>query len=560
MSFKKYLAATVLAISVSGSTFGANDAAAQNPVKPDWRVIFSNDTTNVFNCTSPYNPDGKEEGLFDEAMLRASVAEAAVKGVDAQLLQPGHGWVPWWPSKILPLEEHEAWFEARYGVKPSIPVHKFLRNGGDLIGAFMDECHKHGVDALISYRVNDNHHLEWVDDKANGNKAHALTKFYADHPEYRIGSSTSKDDRVHNWLIPEARDYKLALITEMFEQYPDLDGLELDFMRYPNYFPADTPNEKRVEVMVGFLKEVRAMLDRSAPEGKHRWLGARVPIHEKDWANIGFDPAAWSAGGAEFFNLSPSYRLTQNTSVAAAREGAPDAAVYLELTHTPQTWKFGGPGYDDHCFRRSTDEMLESTARMGYAEGADGMSAFNFVYYREHGGFRERRGPFNEPPFEVLTEVADRHALDRDPGYFFIEVANDLFLNGRKREYVMTALPADGNGPGTLRIQIVTDEERSADENQAANRIKRGEWEVLLNGTKLEPIGESRDVYPFPTRYKAGFGKSEQYLEWKLPEGLLKNGENRVAVTAINVREEGFRLKWIDIAQPLTLGAKNTAN
>lgn len=530
------------------------DGGKPSPVavgtKPPWRVIYDNDTTNVFNCTSPYNPAGAEHGAFDEKMLRASVAEAAVSGVDAQLLQPGHGWVPWWPSQILPLAEHEAWFESRYGVKPAIPVHNYLRKGGNLIQVFLDECHKHKVAALVSYRLNDNHHLEWVNDKPKGSKAHALTKFYADHPEYRIGSSTSKDDRVHNWLIPEVRNYKLSLITEMMELYPQLDGLELDFMRYPNYFPGDTPMEKRVEVMVGFIREIRALLDRTASKDRRHWLGARVPVHEKDWANIGFNPSAWHAAGVEFFNLSPSYRLTQQTSVAAAREAAPHAAIYLELTHTPQTWKFGGPGYDDHCYRRSTDEMLESTARLGYVRGADGMSAFNFVYYRGHGGFRERRGPFNEPPFNTLSKVADRNALDREPGYFFLDVAYDLFLNGRKRQYTMDAVPAEGNGSAILRIQVVTEEERSSDENQSPTGIKRGEWEILVNGTKLEPAGESGEVYPFPTQYKAGFGHSDQYLAWKLPGGLLKDGPNFLTVTAVGVRKEGFRLKWIDIIQP----------
>lgn len=48
--------------------------------RPPYRVLFSNDTTNITNCTSPYNPGDRK---FTEDMLRASVAEAAVKGVDA---------------------------------------------------------------------------------------------------------------------------------------------------------------------------------------------------------------------------------------------------------------------------------------------------------------------------------------------------------------------------------------------------------------------------------------------------------------------------------------------
>ena len=37
------------------------------------------------------------------------------------------------------------------------------------------------------------------------------------------------------------------------------------------------------------------------------------------------------------------------------------------------------------------------------------MSAFNFVYYREHGG--AGRGPFNEPPFEVFKHLGPRDVL-----------------------------------------------------------------------------------------------------------------------------------------------------
>src|SRR5207253_152820 len=55
---------------------------------------------------------------------------------------------------------------------------------------------------------------------------------------------------------------------------------------------------------------------------------------------------------------------------------------------------------------------------LAYARGADGVSAFNFAYYREHGG--PGRGPFNEPPFEVLKRVGDREWLARQPQHYFL--------------------------------------------------------------------------------------------------------------------------------------------
>jgi hypothetical protein len=523
--------------------------------KPGWKVIYDNDTTNIFSCSSPFNQKPKNpKERFTDQMIRASVAEAALDGVDAMLLQPGHGWIPWWPSKILPLAEHEAWFKARYGVEPNIPVHDYLRQGGDLIGVFLDECRKRGVAGLVSYRLNDSHHLEDIDVKTSGGKAHALSEFYADHPEYRIGKSTSKEDRVQNWLIPEVRQRKLDLITEMVELYP-LDGLELDFMRFPNYFPQGTSKKQRVAVMTEFIAQIRALLDRTAAPGTHRWLGARVPINAAEWENIGLDASAWNKAGMEFFNLSPSYRLTEQTSVAKARADAPDAAIYLELTHTPQTWKFGGTGYDDHCYRRSTKEMLENTARIGYARGADGMSVFNFVYYREHGGLKDQRGPFDEPPFDVLSKVANPQGLQTISGYFFLTVENELFKLGQTRTYPMDIVPAEGNGESVLRLQIVTDTESKSDERAPLEKADRGKWTITLNGRKLLPAKETGSLYPFPTPFKAGFGKPEQYLSWRVPANVIKNGINEVEIFAKDIPPAGMRLKWIDITQPVAKGA-----
>ncbi|OAM88668.1 hypothetical protein AW736_15640 [Termitidicoccus mucosus] len=526
--------------------------AAQNP---PWRVIYNNDTTNILNCVSPYNKASKERPrMLAEEQIRASVREAVRPGVDAQLISPAHSWVPWWPSKIIPLAEHEQWFRERYGVEPDLSEHRYLLAGGDILGVFIDECHKNNVAALISFRCNDGHHQErtW-DEKVPGEVAHALNRFYVEHPEYRLGPPPSRlmKDRVHNWLIPEARAHKERMLAEIVEIYPALDGIELDFLRHPYYFPDDTPMAVRVEVMCDFIGKIRILLEQASAKNNegHRYLGARIPVNEAEWRDIGLDPDAWRKAGIDYFNVSPSYRLTQQTNVAALRQAAPDARIYLELTHTPQTWKFGGPGYDDHTYRRSTKEMLETTARIGYARGADGMSFFNFAYYREHGGCREQRRPFNEPPFEELSAVASSDALAGAPGYFFQAQDNVLFVKGQKRGYTMDIAPAKGNKAGALRLQLVTTAESRADERAVPEKIARGEWKVVLNGVELKATEAGGKAYPFPTPFKAGFGGATQYLAWQVPAGLLANGGNHIDIIAVNPPEGGLRLKWIDIIQ-----------
>src|SRR5438105_4414047 len=83
--------------------------------KAPFRVLYSNDTTNILSCISPYH---KKSEPFRPEMLEATVDEVAGLGVDAHLLQPGLGEVPLWPSKVYPLAAHAAWLEATYGLKP----------------------------------------------------------------------------------------------------------------------------------------------------------------------------------------------------------------------------------------------------------------------------------------------------------------------------------------------------------------------------------------------------------------------------------------------------------
>jgi hypothetical protein len=100
-------------------------------MKAPYKVLFSNDTTNILTCNSPYHPwltrvTDKETGReqytsppFSEAMLEATVDETADTGLDVHLLQPGVGWVPWWKSTVYPFEEHIKFMKERTGMDPS---------------------------------------------------------------------------------------------------------------------------------------------------------------------------------------------------------------------------------------------------------------------------------------------------------------------------------------------------------------------------------------------------------------------------------------------------------
>src|ERR1700722_20164570 len=150
----------------------------------------------------------------------------------------------------------------------------------DPLQVFIDRCRKTEQAPFVSMRMNDAHTLEYVDKPGNLIGIHCISRFYAEHQEWRRGTDRSSwDERSLNWGVPEVVDHIFALVAEQCQKY-DLDGFELDFMRNPSFFRmSETTSEQRRTIMTDFIRRVRKVLDESARGGKHRWLCARVPCY-----------------------------------------------------------------------------------------------------------------------------------------------------------------------------------------------------------------------------------------------------------------------------------------
>jgi hypothetical protein len=525
-----------------GAVLAGHAQTAEAPRKSPFRVLYSNDTTNVTGCTSPWHTRGAP---FGPELIEASVGEVAGL-VDAHFLQPGLGEVPMWPSKVEPIEAHYRWIQDTFGIGPDT-FGKYVLAGGDVVKVFLDRCRERGQAAFISVRLNDAHHKEFVNlkpgDKMDGSLAMSVTRFYRDHPEYRIGPKLgSAQFQVLNWAIPEVRARKFALIQELCENY-DLDGLELDFMRFYSFFPRDkTTSEQRREIITTFVHDVRALLDRTARNGKHRWLCARVPGFVSALDPLGLDIAALTGAGLDMINLSASYFTTQQMEVAAFRALAPQAAIYVELCHS--TWN--GPkltaGYDVFPFRRATVEELETTAHLGYARGADGVSLFNFAYYREHGG--AGRGPFHEPPFKVLPILGDRAKLARLPQRWFLAPGwENPFA---KPALLPRKLEADKSTTFTLDLASPADDWKASARLriQTLAPMEGKHLAVQLNGTAL---ARSDDISePFPNPDPPLLGTPETLAAWSVPAALLHDGPNEITVAL--TQGEPMEFAFLDLA------------
>ena len=516
---------------VAASLSAAAAHAAPSPPRAPFRRLYNNDTTNLAGCTSPWHPRGAP---FSLALVQASVDE--VQGcTDVHLLAPGLCEVPWWRSQVAPLAEHVAWVKERYGLAPDA-ITKLVLEGGDLLGTFIQRCRERGQSPFLSFRLNDVHHKEHVDHPGGQGAPRGLvsgvSRWYHDHPQFRIGTRRSSGSQnALNFAFPEVRARKLALITEVLENYP-FDGLELDLLRYYSYFPNPGPTPaERLACMLEVVQGTRQALDRTTAPGQHRWLSVRIPCHLGAHAAMGVEVAAFAAAGVDLFNLSAFYVTEQQTDFAAIARLVPGRATYVELTQT--TRKGGHTGqatYDDFAFQRTTAEQMRTTAHLAFARGCAGVSAFNFPYFREHG--TAERGAFGEPPFHVLREVSDPDALARVPQqhYFHTQPSDEprvpqRALGSTQKPVVVHAgaaplwlrwdlVPPLGGWPqpGLLRLQGDT---------PLGTLAVTAKW----NGVLLQPAATG--VTPFPIPYPSGLeGAPANTCSWALPLSLVHDGEH----------------------------------
>ncbi len=534
------------------SSVAAATAVGLNPVRSATqpslitppRVLFSNDTTNITSCVSPWRDPG--EGFTDEH-LRQTIREASA--ADAHLLQPGLGWIPWWKSARYSAREHYEDFLKPLGVTKPHAFGRYLLDDGDLVETLTDECVKRGILPFVSYRLNDGHHTRKLAEALEkGRPDQTMSRFYwENHGRFRIGDDPgSWDESVFDWRHAEVRDHMAGLIGELCASH-DFAGLELDFLRHWSRFsPERTGEEERREITTAFVKRIRRALDHKTFAGKRRWLGVRVPARLDIHPDQGVDLAALTReAGVDFINLSYSYFTMQDDSVARVRGIVPpETAVYVEMTHTTLTGKaISGSGTQSYL--RTADAQFHTTAHLAYEQGATGVSFFNFAYYREHS--LPELGPFHEPPFHVLKEVADPDFVARQPHcYFLSEGRNDPVLGDRKQ------LPAliNRNQPHRFTLLASPTPHHQKDgllRFRSPEDISDRAIEVKLNGQALKRAPFVAKPINHP--YEVWLGEPEEFACFHVPRELVRKGENEIEFLVTG----GIRVKqkYLDLTLPV---------
>jgi len=171
-----------------------------------------------------------------------------------------------------------------------------ISQGHDPLTLICDHCHDLGKDAWLSLRFNDVHHCRTPAHE----KGAQLSRIYMERPHLRMGPGhgwkKEYAERMWDYLKPEVRDHVYALLREAYLDY-DIDGVELDFLRHPYFFPKAKVAEGRT-VLNGFIERLRNLADEAAEKkGRPQGLAVRVPSYDCACDEVGLDWRTWVREG-----------------------------------------------------------------------------------------------------------------------------------------------------------------------------------------------------------------------------------------------------------------------
>jgi len=357
-----------------------------------YRVTYNQDCTDLFATL------GKGKRMITPADVDRMVDKVAEGGADLMLLNPNSqiGRVNY-PSQVW-----QTFYDGRQELDGWLMQMKHLVDQDcDYLQRALRRCREKGIGAGVSIRMNDTHNTPWPDDPVHSD-------FYCNHPEWRISAPYCTDGPyatvyTMDYRRQEVRDYFMALIREIITDYKP-DALELDFMRWPLYFPLGTGRENS-RILTAFIRDVRKVA------GRNIFLTARVPVTPGAALDRGLDAAAWAREKlVDGLVATAHFNTAWDIDFAAWRRVA---GQHIRLYAGMESCAFSPEGSKSWVMGRD-EHLMRGFAAASYAKGADGIAMFNF--------FCARPWTKKEPLFSAIRQM--RNAAE---------------LRGKAKSYVLTA-------------------------------------------------------------------------------------------------------------------------
>ena len=398
-------------------------------------------------------------------------------------------------------------FEAQW-IKNMRSVHE---QGCDYPKRMIDAARRNHVKAWISLRMNDAHYPDLPDHPYH-------STFWKSHPEWRLW-------RGMDYERPEVREHYMKLVREVCSRH-DLDGLELDFVRFWIYFRPGREHQG-VKLMTAFVEQAREATREAAKRLGHPVaLSVRVPTTPWIARRYGLDAIAWAkAGLVDLIVASPFWPSVDSDIPVERWKGL------LIGTNVPVAAGLESGMHPGTVNRTATHEEMRGVIASGLHRGADVVYFFNLF-----------TGPYQRWPRE------DHDRLLRDAGSYAALRA------GPRRHPLTITSPWTAGEPGSDKSLPYTG-------THGVFRIHIGPKPAPEQSTRMElvvpdhdqPLDVRVNAMPCPwsglveaEHVKASGWKAEQPKRhaYDVPPAALGDGYNLVEVRA----KQPIKITWVEIA------------
>ncbi len=284
----------------------------------------------------------------DLVKLSFTFADDPGSHIDSIWWNWGEGHQSPYPSQVMPLYD-----QAGY--------RKWVDDGIDIMGVFLEATKKRGLEAFYSYRVNGSD---------NDLVVTREIPMKQQHPDWLLAAPWAPERRLYwDFRIPEVRDYKLSILREVAQNY-NFDGIEIDFARGPVTLPIGQQWKYRHH-LTAFMRAVRRMtLQVAKRRGRPILLAARLPANIEGCRIDGIDIENWAD------------QQLLDIIVLGCRSYEGDVAAYRRITAGTPIKLLGGS--DEHHTSDGYDwppiQVLRGLFANWWQQGVDGIYCFNWTY------------------------------------------------------------------------------------------------------------------------------------------------------------------------------------
>jgi len=273
--------------------------------------------------------------------------------------------------------------------------------GHDTLGLMVDFGHKHDMEVFWSIRMNDTHDSSparpWLWTKWKEQHRHLLMLPRPAQSKYGWVNGPSWTWSAVNFEHKQVRDKVVRIIDDVVSRY-DIDGIELDFTRFPVFFRpqmlGEPVTQEHCDTMTALLERVRAKTTAAARRrGRPMLIAVHVPDSVAYCRQIGLDLEAWlRLDLADLIVAAGDFQLEPWANIVSVgkRHGVPVYACLSasRIPSAPSAWR--------------------GEALWAWQSGVNGIATFNTI----------------RPDHDLLRQLGDPDLLASLPKRQWYELSN----------------------------------------------------------------------------------------------------------------------------------------